>query len=249
MMPKPRLGIFGCGWLGTPLAQRLASSYTVKAAVRTQGSAEKLRLLGFETYVTPEKGSAFWECDVLVIAIPPREGYIKRLEEIAANLSGECSRAVLLSSTSVYRGHEGLVDETIPLAASGLMAEGEVRFRALFPEGVILRLGGLMGDDRIAGQRRSAIMADGPVNYIHQEDAVRIISGVIEAKRTCTLYNLVAPVHPLRSRVYRRNGSLFGYTVPEFSGFDRREVSSEKVIRALGYRFIHPDPLRFWEKV
>lgn len=246
-VPKPKLCIFGCGWLGTPLALSLAPAYYVKGAVRSKKSADKLRKQGIEAYVSPKEGNGFWECDILVIALPPREGYPEQLEAIAANLSRHCCRVILLSSTSVYRGLKGGVDETSRPLAPGPMAAGEARFKALFPEGVLLRLGGLMGNDRIAGKRSGGSVTDGPVNYIHQEDAVRIIARVVEEQRTGTLYNLVAPLHPLRSRVYRLTASLFGCAVPEFSGFERREVSSGKVATELDYRFIHPDPMRFWE--
>lgn len=113
---------------------------------------------------------------------------------------------------------------------------------------LILRLGGLMGDDRVAGRWKSATeFSDGFVNYIHRDDVINIVKIMLYGGINRGIYNLVAPQHPTRKEIHIKNSQKFGSEMGSFKGFSNRRVSSQKLIKELGYTFLHPNPLEFWD--
>jgi len=241
-----RVSIFGCGWLGRALAKQLPAKYTVFGAVRSDSSMELLRKVNITAFQNPGEESPFWDAEVLVVSISPRDAYLETLAQLPRLVGSSVDQIILLSSISVYSDLEGIVDETSPIQSENIVARGEAQFKRDFPKGVIIRLGGLMGDDRIAGQWASKTLEETPVNYIHQADAVGVIEQVIEQKLKSETINAVAPEHPKRSAVYKRNAELFGFELPQFKEGKERIVSGEKGRRLLLYKYRFEDPRRFW---
>lgn len=241
-----RIAIFGCGWLGRALAKKLQAKHTVFGAVRSEASMQKLRDENITAFKNPGRSSPFWEADVLVVSISPRGEYLETLEQLPSCCRPSLKQIILLSSTSVYADLEGVVDEQSPLKRESTVYQGESLFKKLFPDGVIVRLGGLMGEDRIAGQWPSKAVQDTAVNYIHQDDAVGIIETVIEQNIKNEIINAVAPKHPRRSAVYKMNAKVFGFELPRFEEGKERTVSSEKSMTLLGYDYVFDDPIAFW---
>ena len=104
-----------------------------------------------------------------------------------------------------------------------------------------------MGDDRIAGKwKKVSTFSDGLVNYIHKLDVINITKKMIEEDVTSGVYNLVAPQHPLRSEVHKKNSENFGFTLGTFEGMTKRKVLSEALVKRLNYTFLYPNPLEFW---
>jgi len=56
----------------------------------------------------------------------------------------------------------------------------------------------------------------------------------------------VAPEHPKRSAVYKRNAERFGFELPQFKEGKERIVSGEKSSRLLHYKYRFDDPRHFW---
>lgn len=241
-----RIAIFGCGWLGRPLAKKLQAEHTVFGAVRSEVSMKKLCEESITAFQNPAQESPFWEAEVLVIAISPRRDYLETLKRVSRFHTPSLKQIIFLSSTSVYADLEGVVDEQSPLKREDIVRQGESLFKKLFPKGVIVRLGGLMGEDRIAGQWPSKTVQDAAVNYVHRDDAVGIIEAVIGQEIRDEIINAVAPEHPKRSNVYRMNAEIFGFGVPAFEEGKERIVSSEKSRRLLGYVYRFDDPMAFW---
>ena len=102
------------------------------------------------------------------------------------------------------------------------------------------------GDDRIAGQHHRKQLSDGPVNYIHREDATNIIEKIIHSECHSEIFNAVAPEHPLRSVLYESNARKYGFFKPDFRGFEQRIISPQKLADELNYQFVRPDPMKFW---
>lgn len=245
-----KIGLIGCGWLGRPLAKALNKEHKVECFSRKEQKNSDL------TYIlNPKDGHPFWENEIFIIAISTRDDYLNTLAEIAQKCSPSAS-LILMSSTSVYKEFEGDVDETAGITQTSIQVQAEALMRTLREKVLILRLGGLMGDDRIAGRWKSvSSFTDGPVNYIHQDDVIAIVQKMIGKNITEGIYNLVAPRHPLRSEVHQKNSEAFGFAlgsftqetpVGRFEGMRKRVVSSAKLIQELDYTFIHPDPLTFW---
>ncbi len=132
-----------------------------------------------------------------------------------------------------------------------LMLEAERVFIKLRPSTLILRLGGLMGYDRVAGKYSAGKSFDYDVyvNYIHRDDVVNIIELMIEKNIQAECFNLVAPVHCARSDVYHHNAEDFGFEKSTFDSLELqgKKVSSSKLLARLGYQFIYENPLDFWK--
>ncbi|GAB3798339.1 SDR family oxidoreductase [Spirosoma humi] len=270
-MSQKTISIIGCGWLGTPLAEKLlASGYTVKGSTT---SAEKLTLLrqkGINAYqlsLNPEPVgnlSALLETDILVIDIPPKAGkmgdafhpeQIHHLTDAVRNSS--VSHVIYVSSTSVYPELGRVVVEadvkTPTEAAAPGLAQAEQHIQQLVSpcRTTILRCGGLMGYDRIPGKYVAGRTVDSgavPVNYLHRDDAVELLAAVINLSLT-GIYNAVAPEHPTREAIYRKSCADFGYQLPNFVTPEKpvsyKTISVEKLVQATNYQFQYPDPLQF----
>ncbi len=225
-----KIGIIGCGWLGKPLKEELLKDFDVECFNRE----------------TTKEDSYFWQSDTMIIAINTKDNYLNTLEKIAKLIKPTCN-IVLMSSISVYREFDEEVDESAEIRKPALQKEAEDLMSNLKENLLILRLGGLMGDDRISGKWKNvSTFSDGPVNYIHREDVINITKKMIKEDITSGLYNLVAPKHPLRSDVHKKNAQKFGMKLGTFEGMTKKVISSEALIKRLGYSFLYPDPLEFW---
>lgn len=225
------IGIIGCGWLGKPLALELSTQHKVECYSREKTSDD----------------SGFWQNDIFIISINTKDNYLQTLQKISA-LAKASASLILMSSTSVYREFDEEVDEEAVITKTGLQKEAEDLLLSLRENLLILRLGGLMGDDRISGKWKSvSSFADGPVNYIHKDDVINIVKYIIDADINHGLYNLVSPQHPLRSEVHTSNCKKFGFEIGTFDGFTHRVISSKSLEDKLGYKFLYPDPLKFWD--
>jgi len=222
------IGIIGCGWLGKPLSAHLAQEHHVSCFSREK---------------TPD---AFWKNEVFIIAISTKDNYLQSIQSFLSHIDSNAS-IILLSSTSVYKEFDTEVNEESSITHQSLQKEAEELIEGHQGDVLILRLGGLMGKDRIAGKWKSVSrFTDSPVNYIHLDDILNIFNQLIEQKIFTGLFNLVAPLHPLRSEVHKKNSEDFGFELGRFEGMSQRIVNSDKLIKTLNYNFIHPNPLEFW---
>ena len=230
MTKSKSIGIIGCGWLGKPLAEALADNSEIECFSREKTADD----------------SSFWQSDIIIIAINTKDNYLQTLQKIAKVASAK-SNIILMSSISVYREFDTQIDESATITKTGLQKEAEELMLSLRKNVVILRLGGLMGDDRISGKwKKVSTFSDGEVNYIHRDDVINITKKIIEDEVVNGVFNLVAPQHPLRSQVHKKNSEKFGFELGSFEGRTNRIVLSDAVVKKLGYTFVHPDPLEFW---
>ncbi len=152
-----------------------------------------------------------------------------------------------MSSISVYREYDVSIDEDSTITKIALQYEAEQLLQSLRKDLIILRLGGLMGDDRVSGRwSKVKNFKDGFVNYVHRDDVIEVIKKLIVSDIHKGLFNVVAPEHPLRSDVHKSNAKKFGFTLGTFEGMTHRKVSSKRLLKDLDYKFLYPDPLEFW---
>lgn len=251
-------GIIGCGWLGTRIALRLMPEYQVWATTRSDERQCELEQLGIVTRKThfaeellqqtgfpPQQVT---ETDLLIIAVnfPKKqstEQLTNKFKNIAAFL-GPCKNPLfLMSSTGIYP-HEAVVisEDTFPEnELHPALWKTEQLARLLYPQINILRLGGLMGDDRFLSKYTISSPSE-PVNHIHYTDIPEIILKMVNLGISSTTYNVVAPLHPQKQQVidFQTNGVLDRQVQSK-----GRIVSSGKLVSDLGYQFISPDPLYF----
>ena len=209
---------------------------------------------------------AFFETDVLVIAIPPRR--IDEIERIFPTqiaqlipiiLKSGIRKVILISSTSVYpenlkTAHES--DVLYPDKASGkacLAAENLLNNLTDF-ETTILRFGGLIGADRNPARflmKSARPVANIPVNLIHQDDCIGIIDAILEKDLWGETLNACSPEHPLKKDFYGKAAQISGLPAPLIS--DEAEaykiVDSSKLKRLLKYKFKYPSPMDYLDSL
>ena len=225
-------------------------------------------LLRLGSEVEGDEARAFFEADVLVLNIPPgrrdpdvRARFGERIAAVQEVLGASPVRHVVFaSSTSVYPELNRVVteedatekDAEAPPTDSGkalLEAEATLRADVRFTTTVV-RLAGLYGYDRRPGRflagKTELGNGESPVNLIHRDDAVAILAALVEADVRGEVFNAASDVHPTRRRFYTWAAGRLGLAPPTFKDDAPTRfkiVSSEKLQRRLGYRFMHPDPM------
>lgn len=266
-----RVSIIGLGWLGEPLSTELIQQgYAVKGSSTRPEKVERLNLNGIETFelkFTPHPVGAnfqkLFDADILFINIPPRtrvmpESFhpeqIKHIKEMA--IVAKVPWVIFVSSTSVYPDNARIAKESDAIHEEGEGNKAILNAEKILLQGTptfdltIIRFGGLLGLDRIPGKYFSGkenVIGDSPVNYIHREDAVRLVAWVINQKIKNEILNGVAPFHPKRREVYEKNAHDLGFPAPvsyATAGNSWKEISADKVL-GKGFEFKYPNPLDF----
>lgn len=273
-MNKGTISILGCGWLGLPLGKFLISKgFSVKGSVTDTNKFEILSDAGISPYrivlnetVAIVVDQTFFDCDVLIISIPPRRtSHIERIfpakiaQLIPFILESGLSNVLFISSTSVYPDKNQLAkedDTLVPDKESGralLLAENLLNNLTDF-QTTILRFGGLIGADRNPArflQKSTVPVPNSPVNLIHQDDCIGIISAIIEQDLWGETLNASSPEHPLKKDFYSRAAQISGLPEPLISEKPEayKIVDSSKLIRLLNYRFKYQSPIDYLESL
>jgi len=243
---KQTISILGCGWVGKALAKSLEEKYYVKASVQSEKSYANLEMK--EKYMLNKENAffeaSFYETDSLIISLPPREGYLENLQQIVKQVQSG-TQLILLSSTSVYSQTSGTVveDDTQNIQAANLMLQGERLVQKLFPSVLVLRLGGLMGYDRIAGKYTAGkvVAFDAPVNYVHRDDVVNVMVLSIEKNIKSNVFNVTAPMSETKKEIYDYNAKKYGFEKTNFKTDEvkGKKVSSTKLVEEIAYNFLY----------
>ncbi len=151
----------------------------------------------------------------------------------------------------VHEGEEGNPEK--PSGKALLKAE-QLLLNLQDVKTTIIRFGGLIGANRnparfMAGKKN--ISAGTPVNLIHREDCINIITQIIEKDIWGEIFNACSPAHPTKEEFYTKASRISELPVPEFS--DRPEkykvVNSEKLINTLDYKFQYPSPMDYLKEL
>lgn len=256
------ISILGCGWYGMALAKALAKQGMAVKGSTT--SAEKLGpmattgiapyLVQFEA-VSENFDQVFFDCDILVISIPPRlrkggaDTYLFKLQRIIQAIEKYgITKVIYISSTGVYGDHNQEVDELTepaPDTEAGsilLKAENLLRQQTSFKV-TILRFGGLVGPGRHPGRffagKKGIPNGRAPVNLVHLDDCVGISTAIIQQNLFGHLFNACAPHHPPKAEFYARAALQAGLALPEFMDEKNRwkVVNSANLSPVAGYHF------------
>lgn len=269
-----KVSIIGLGWLGEAAAMVMQKQgYRVIGSSTRPEKVELLREKGLDAVhfvLDPEpKGTDYprlFDSEILVVTLPPRsrqgdgEAYLQQLASLRDLVANSAVKQVLfISSTGIYPNANKEVPYSEEEKISENTAGNAILYRAEVLMGTspiydltVLRMGGLMGEDRIPGiyfAGKEQVVGHTRVNFIHQVDAAGMIAWVIKQGLWNQIFNGVAPQHPLRREVYRHNASAMGIPLPaSFQDASDEEVgrliSSEKII-STGFTFEYPDPLTF----
>jgi nucleoside-diphosphate-sugar epimerase len=194
----------------------------------------------------------------LIISITPqiRQGRNDYPEKVAQIIKmaelGEVHKVILLSSTAVYNGLSGLVDEQsiLDMNASkvAIITAAEKAARYFSGTTLILRLAGLVGPERHPGRflQGKKVLAEPQafINLIHQEDAVGVLMELIEEGIGGT-YNAVSATETSKQHYYHAAANALSLPLPEFSfetsmRFGKR-INDAKLRDTLKYQFKHDD--------
>ncbi len=235
------VAILGCGWLGFPLAKVLmADGRQIQGSTTSEEKLGMLTKAGIHPFLISlsEDGiegdiQAFLSnVDALVINVPPKlrghhtENYIKKMQLLhAAIRSSKVKKLIFISSTSVYGDIDGEVTEKTmpePVTESGkqlLVSEDIFRSDSAL-KATIIRFGGLIGPDRhpvtMLSGRKNLSNGNAPINLIHLDDCIKIISEILKKDWWGETLNGVYPYHPTKQQYYASKALRKGLQVPDY---------------------------------
>ncbi len=260
-----KITIAGLGWLGKALATRLQlMGYTVKGSVTDAEKAKDLTRSNIAAYpvVIAETGVSglvetfLADTDVLLIMIPPGlrkntgANYALKMAHFLHLIErSEVKKVILISSTSVYDDAQGKVTEKdAPQpdtnAAKQLYDVEQIFFNTPAFETTVVRFGGLFGGSRnpvkfLAG-RKGLTNGDAPVNMIHRDDCIGILTAIIKKDAFGHIINAVSPNHPTKKEYYTKQAIELGLEPPEYSqeeSLSFKQIDSITVDSVLNYEF------------
>lgn len=266
---QKHIGIVGCGWLGLALGAKLAAQgWRVEGSTTTEAKLPVLAQAGIVPHLlrlAPEpvgNWAAMLAAPLLLVCTPPQRAahgdafYVEQMQHLAALLAHSAARRVLMvSSTSVYPETGRDMRETDEVDADNPIVQAERHLLGLADTGrevVVLRCGGLMGYNRIPGRYVAGKVVDSgqvPVNFVHRDDVLAAVElAAVHPAAANEVFNVVAPLHPVRAQVYLQSAQQCGFAPPvlvDNGPKPYKTVNSEKLVSRLGFGFRYPDPLGF----
>ncbi|MFP3833690.1 hypothetical protein [Chryseobacterium sp. SIMBA_028] len=251
-----KIGIIGYGWLGARIAAAMSDKYTIYSTVTTQDKADELNTQGLNAVVAsfadyqlkdpiPQWGE-IKNMDALIITIPVSEksccvsSLYNRIQNLSSFIGDYKGQLFLMSSTGVYPDlSQEFTEEDLPWEK----VSGERMVRNKYPQTNILRLSGLMGDNRLLKNYKVSNL-DFAVNHIHYADIIGILLKMIETGAEAKLYNVTAPIHPAKLQVINAQKSIQD-TTEKATELKGKIILSSKLISELDYVFQYPDPREF----
>jgi nucleoside-diphosphate-sugar epimerase len=264
---KQRISVIGCGWLGLSLAEHLISEgYAVKGSTT---SSDKLKLLkehqieGFivnlnETKISGDYSNFLSESDTVIINIPPglrknpNKNHVDEIRHLIAAVEEHHIKQVLyISSTSVFKDEAHfpkITDNTEPNAISN-NGKQLIAIEKLFQnnsnfKATILRFGGLFDDQRHPSKflsgRSNVKNPEAPINLIHKEDCIQIITAILKNKLWNKALNAVYPLHTDKKTYYSDYCRRLSIPVPEYNTTKKSEgkvIQNNTLVQLLNYTF------------
>lgn len=261
---NPIISILGCGWLGLPLGKLLVSEgYTVKGSTTRTEKLAEIAAAGIQACLlelTPEVNGdreALFQCDILVINIPPGKGnYQQKMQALIADIIYfGINRVIFVSTTSVYPQNNEVVTEGDAIAIKSTHSDviwldiEQLFTRQQVFSTTIVRFSGLIGGSYQPGRYASGRVMDGadaPVNMIHRDDCTGIIKTLIAQDIFGETFNASADLQPSRKEFMTYSCELLNLAPPIFSDKEKpyRRVNCDKLKHRTGYQFKYPDPLK-----
>ncbi|WP_312323349.1 epimerase [Soonwooa sp.] len=250
-----KIGIIGCGWLGFRMAKHFAPTNDIFATTTSYDKVKMLSEQGFKTFKIDFDADEFlkpneiWNnLDVVIITIPfsksaDFEDLKKRFENLSSFLKDFEKQIFLMSSIGIYPQIEQEITENN--LDENLLNPNifgiENLMKKNFSQINILRLGGLMGDDRYLNKYKIKEPQQ-IVNHIHFEDISRVVEKMIDENLQSKTYNFVAPLHPTKQQVLDFQTKNIETKIGESFG---RKIISTHLENDLKYEFLHPNPRKF----
>lgn len=276
MKTAKHISILGCGWLGLPLGNSLAKKgYFIKGSTTSVSKLNDLKENGIDPFqicitdkeIIGDNIDQFFNNEILIINFPP-----KRREDIEIYHTSQfqllmdylknskVKKVVFISSTSVYIDNNSEITElesTTPSKPSGkalVRVEKMLNEQSNF-ETTIIRFSGLIGYDRMPGRflanKKNVENGNAPINVIHQDDCIELITQIIEKNIWGEVFNASSDKHPTRKEYYTKAANQIGLAPPSFIEEENvkfKLIVSEKIKNRLNYSFIYPDPMELLDE-
>lgn len=267
------ISILGCGWLGLPLALKfVALGYAVKGSTTSAGKIALLKDSSIVPYqfVCSQKSidgnntADFFSSENLFVNLPFRRDladpfdYARQMQVIfSQSKTAGVKKLIMASSTAVYPTNNKTVKENEKITPDNERSRALLEAEDVFLKQTeicasVVRLAGLYGPGREIGSflkddRMLAKDGDAPVNLVHLDDCIGVITTLFEKSYCGEIFNVCADAHPLRKDLYAHVAVAMKVKQPILKEHENpryKIVSNDKVKDFLGYRFIHPSP---WE--
>lgn len=236
MAENKKLVILGAGWLGNALGEYvLQQGWQCQATHQqvttdTAPNAQTLdkRVFCFSQGVVEHSldlADAYWLCAIAPRFRDEKSDYIGCVTAALQLANRLNSKGFLLcSSTGVYPTKAGTYHEQsqLELATTRQQKLHQAEQLVLAEQGKVLRLGGLVGEQRepsqfIAGKTLNA-HPDDPVNMVHRSDVMRAITCVFANWQQANgVYNVVNPAHPSKQAYYHAHCAKHKKAQPSFN--------------------------------
>jgi len=262
--------IIGCGYIGLPLALRLAEAgHEITAWVHSTASAESLAAHRFHRVIAGSVAdnniwSALGEtCDLVIHCASSGRGGESAYEQVflkgtlMMNAYQPRARKLFVSSTSVYRQTQGeIVTEESPAepdTATGRILRVAEKV-ALGAGATVVRSTGIYGPNRgvlFEKFRRGEAVIEGDglrwINQIHQRDLVAALAHLIEAGAPGEIYNATDDTPATYRDYYAWCAKFLGQPMPPHGPVNpqrKRGLTNKRVsnakLRATGWQPIYP---------
>lgn len=267
MTLKSQISVIGCGWFGLPLAEHLVENgYKIHGSTTSNSKIKELKSKHIEPFLielnAPEiKGNL---CNFLkgsktmVINIPPglrlnpNKNHVSEITLlIDAAKKAEIANIIYISSTSVFNDDDAIpivTDATRPNAISK-GAKQLVEIENLLINNpsfntTILRFGGLFDSNRhpakyLSGKTNIA-NPNAPINLIHKEDCIGIVTQIIKNNVWNVALNAVYPLHTSKKLYYTAYCKQHNLDKPTFNFLEKSKgkiIDSSNLVQLLNYSF------------
>ncbi len=252
--------IIGCGWLGLPLAEKLAKAeHKVYGSMRTEETFPGLREVGVLPFLydsekeTPIPDKITSDTDILILTLPPiRRDVVSHYGKVLSTIVkqfGKVKQVIFTSSIGIYPKQSGIYREDFHFLeaekqTSLYIAETTLQ-KAAGKKLTILRLGGLFGKGRhpvfhLAGNTEVK-NPFGLVNLVHLDDVIGCIQTCIKNEQANGVFNVVFPDHPFRKEYYTKLFRQHGLPAIGFidSPTIERRIPVDKLVNTLPFEFRH----------
>lgn len=263
-----KISILGAGWLGSPLALQLQQNgHSLKVSTTTPEKISFFQDHNMESLLinvstdsdTENIDRLFSDTDVLIITIPPgrtqklESNYVEKIKAVIPFIEKHHIKEVIYtSSTTVYLSLQGEVNEETSIVPISEMDKQIFEIENLLLNNpkfnaTILRLGGLIGEDRhpvkFIVKKEVVEDANNPVNMIHRNDIIRFLEKIVEQPIPNEIFNIVAPIGLNRRDFYTKEALKLNLSpIPKFIDnpkADMRRVNGEKITKRYNLDYIY----------
>lgn len=251
------ISVLGSGWLGLALGTFLRDlGHPILISTTQNKKLADLKSQGFSTCLLNidelkdnEDSNVFFSSPTMIINITSKNisGFKNLLGKIQI---ADTKNIIFVSSTSVYHPNQEPIteDANFENEESSLFKIENLFLNNRNINTTIIRFAGLIGPNRHPGNffKNKSNLENGssPVNLIHLDDCIGIISEIIRQDLFGETFNACASTHPSKKDFYTRAALSLNLSPPHFednSLISHKIICNHKIKKILSYSFKYDD--------